>query len=80
MVALLDDITVLHDKNQICIADRGKPMRDHKARTAFHQRIHCFLDLDFRTGIDRGGRLVQNQNAVICQNRTRDREQLLLAL
>ena len=52
MVALLDDISVLHDKNQIRIANRRQPMGDDKARSALHQVIHCFLDLDLCSGIN----------------------------
>ena len=52
MVALLDDISVLHDKNQIRIANRGQPMGNDKACSALHQVIHCFLDLDLCSGIN----------------------------
>ena len=52
MVALLDDISVLHDKNQIRITNRGQPMGNDKACSTLHQVIHCFLDLDLCSGIN----------------------------
>ena len=52
MVALLDDISVLHDKNQIRIANRRQPMGDDEACSALHQVIHGFLDLDFGSCVD----------------------------
>ena len=52
MVALLDDVSVFHDENQIRITNRGQSMRNNEACSAFHQVIHGFLDLDFGSGVD----------------------------
>ena len=52
MVALLDDVSVFHDENQIRIADGGQPVGDDEACSALHQVIHGFLDLDFGSGVD----------------------------
>ena len=55
-------------------------MGDDKAGAAFHQTIHSGLDTLFGAGIHAAGSLVQNQDAVVCQNGTGDGEQLLLSL
>ena len=55
-------------------------MCDHKAGAALHQAVHGGLDALLGTGIHAAGGLVQNQDAVICQNGAGDGEQLLLAL
>ena len=52
MVTLLNDISILHDQNQIGIPDCLKAVRDNKARPSLHQIIHCLLNLRLSTGID----------------------------
>ena len=54
MCACFHNVAVLHDQNQIGVADRGQAVRDDKARTAFHQRFHALLNQDFRPRVDRG--------------------------
>ena len=60
MRALFDDISVLHDQDQIGVSNRGQAVRDDKARSALHQFIHTPLDKFLGTGIDIGSRFVQN--------------------
>ena len=55
-------------------------MRDNKAGTALHQRIHGTLNKLLGTGIDVGGRLVQNQRRAVGQNGTGDGHELALTL
>ena len=44
MRALLDNVAVVHDQNQVGIHDRRQAMRDHKARAPAHKRIHGTAD------------------------------------
>ena len=80
MGALLDHGAVLHDENEIRIADRGQPMGDDEARSALHQLVHRLLDVDFRPRIDAARRFIQNENRRVRQNGAGDRQQLLLTL
>ena len=40
MRALLDNGAVVHDENQIRIANRGQPVGDDEAGAALHQLVH----------------------------------------
>ena len=62
MAALLDNVTILHNQDQICVPDGGKSVSDDKAGSAFHQVIHSFLDLYLGSGINGGGSLIQDQD------------------
>ena len=46
MVALLDDIPVLHNQDHIGVFDGGKAVGDDEAGTAAHQIIHGLLNLN----------------------------------
>ena len=48
VIALLDDIAVAHDQNQVGVADGREAVRDDKARTAFHQPDQSILNVRFR--------------------------------
>ena len=80
MGALLHNVAISHHKDEVGIPDGGKTVCDHKAGAALHQAVHGGLDALLGTGIHAAGGLVQNQDAVICQNGAGDGEQLLLAL
>ena len=80
MGPLLDDVSVIQDKDQIRIADGRQPVRDHKACPALHQTIHSALNQLLCTSIDGGGRLVQNQYTAVCKHRPRNGEKLFLSL
>lgn len=80
MTALLNDISIFQNKDQICITNGGKTMRNNETGSALHQMVHRFLDPDFRSGIYRTGCLIQNQNRIICKDRTRNSQKLLLSL
>lgn len=68
VIALLDDVSILQNQDQIGIADRRKTMGDDEARSAFHQVIHGLLDLNFRSRIDGARGLIQNQDRIVRQN------------
>ena len=80
MRALLDNVTVIHDKDQVCITDGGKTVRDDEAGTAAHQVVHGLLDPDFGSGIYGGGCLIQDQHSVVCKDCSCDGQQLFLSL
>lgn len=63
---------MVHRQNEIRRADSGEPMRNHKAGAVLHQLLHGFLNEHLRAGIDGTGRFIENQNARIGQDGTRD--------
>lgn len=62
MVALFDDIAVFHYQDDISALNGGESVGYDKAGAAFHHRGKCILDLDFGTGIDGGGCLIEDQH------------------
>ena len=44
MRALLDNVAVVHDQDQVGVHDRRQAMRDHKARAPAHERVHGAAD------------------------------------
>ena len=79
MRALLDDVSVLHEKDQVGVHDRGQAVRNHETGPALHQGAHGLADLDFRAGVHAGGRLVQNNDGGIAEEHPRDGEELPLS-
>ena len=55
-------------------------MGNDKAGTSLHKIVHCLLDEKFRSGVDRTGCFVENQNFRIRQNSPCNGQQLLLSL
>jgi len=80
VLADLDDVAVVHDQDQIGVLDRGQAVGDDEAGAPLHQILHAFLDQDLSAGVDRRGRLIQDQDLRIAQEGAGDRQQLLLAL
>ena len=80
MPALLDDVAVADDQDQIGVANSAQPVGDDEAGLALHQLVHGFLDEHFSAGVDRAGGLIQNQHWRARQHCPSDRQQLLLAL
>ena len=80
MVALLDDIAVLHNQDDIRVANGRETVRDDEACASLHQVIHRTLDQLFCTGIDRTGRFIQDEDAVIGKDSAGNCDQLLLSL
>ena len=77
--ALLDDLAVLHHQDHVGIPDRGEPVGDDEAGPIGPQRRHGMLHQHFGSGVDRAGRLVQDQQCRIGQECPGDGDQLLLA-
>ena len=61
MFTLFDDLAVLHDEDEVGVADRGKTVGDGEARLAVHQVVDGVLYQLLRTRVDRGGRFIQNE-------------------
>ena len=80
MASLLDDIAVLHHEDAVRIPNRGEAVRYDKAGPAPHQVIHRLLDPHLGPGVDRTGRLVEDQDFGIGQDGSRNGQQLLLSL
>ena len=80
MCALLDNVAVIHDQDQVGIHDRRQAMRNHKARTPTHERVHGAADGKFGARIHARRRLVQNENRRVVEQYARDGQQLALAL
>ncbi len=79
MITLFDDPAVLHHEDHVGAADRRQPVGDHETRPIRPQRVHGFLDEHLGAGVDRAGRLVEDQDRRIAEERPGDRHQLLLA-
>ena len=74
MITLLDDRSVLHDQDHICLADRGQSMCNDKTRSALHHRCERILDLDLRSCIDGRSRLIKDQHRWQAEHQVRREE------
>src|SRR5665647_2155600 len=79
VVALLDDLAVLHHEDDVSVADRREAVSDHERRTPVTQGTHSLLHQHLGAGVDRAGGLVEDQERRIDEERPRDRDELLLA-
>ena len=82
MTALLNDISIFQNKDQICITNSGKTMRNNETGSALHQMVHRLLDQDLRSGIY--AELVASSKIMIiglsADDRARNGQKLLLSL
>ena len=78
MVSLFNDVPLIQHQNVIRIADCGQSVGYYEACSALHQVVHCLLNDAFRSGINRGGCLVQNQYRRVGKNCPGYCQQLLL--
>ena len=49
VISFLNDISVLHDKDQVCVHDRGQPVGNDKACAVLHEFAHSLPDLHLRS-------------------------------
>src|SRR5687767_4824888 len=75
---LYDTATVEHEDLRR-VLDRGETMGDDEHRPPLEQPIDRLLDEPLRFGIERGGRLVEDENRRIDEERARDRDALPLS-
>ncbi len=79
MGALLDDLAVLHDQDDVGAADGREPVGDDEAGAVGPQPVHGFLDLDLGAGVDGAGGLVEDEDGRVGEEGPGDGQQLLLA-
>src|SRR5262245_11527765 len=75
----LDDLALLQHHQPARVPERRKAMGDGEGRAALDEVRNRLLDLLFRLDVHRAGRLVEDQDARVMQDRPRDRDPLLLA-
>ena len=75
----LDDRAAVHHEDLVGVMDRRQPVRDHERRAAGHQPIQRLEDHRLRPRIDRRGRLVEDENRRVLQERPGDADALALA-
>ena len=78
MRATLDDPATLVDEDPVGAQDRGQSVGDGDRRAALHQALEGGLDEPFRDGVERRGRLVEDQDPRVLEQDPGDREALLL--
>src|SRR5690348_1750877 len=78
MAAAFHDLTGLEHQNLIGAADRRQAMRDHERRPSGSQATETVLNHLLAFAVETRRRLVENQDARVCQNRARDRHALAL--
>ena len=78
MRTLFNDVAVAHNEDDIALFDRRQAVGDNKARPAAHHLGKRLLNAYLGEGVDRGSRLVQNQNARVGQHRARYAQKLPL--
>jgi len=76
VLALFDDVAVVHHHNQVRVADGGQTVRDDETGAILHQLVHGFPDQDFGAGIDRAGGSVLNQHGGTEQHGAGDGQKL----
>ena len=62
MTSNFDDLTFLHDDNNLGVFNRRKAVGDDEARFTDHHFVHCILNRKFSASIDAGCRFVENQD------------------
>ena len=74
----LGDAAALEHDDRVGAADGRQPVRDDERRAVPHQVGERILHQQLRLGVERRGRLVENQDRRVLQQRARDREPLPL--
>ena len=70
--AALDDLTIFQHHDGVGVADGGETVRDDKGGTVGHQAIHAVLDVPLGARVDRGGRLIEDENRRLGEGGARD--------
>ena len=79
MGALVDDPALIHHQDAVAGQHRGEAMRDHERGAVAHQFFQRGLHQRFAFGIQRRGRLIEQQQRRVAQDRARDGDALALA-
>ena len=80
MVSGLDDVTVLHHDDDVGAAYRRETVRHNEARAPLHHLSERALYLHLGSGIDGGGRFVENQHRRQAEHDARYAKKLPLSL
>src|SRR5947199_4983632 len=76
--AALDDQALIEHDDLIGPDDSGETVRDDERRTILRDSIERVLDLFLRVAVERGGRLVEQQDRRRLEDGSRDGDALLL--
>src|SRR6266852_2045803 len=79
VLALLREAAVLENDDLVRVADRAQPVSDGDDGATLHQAVEGLQDELLGLGIQRGGRLVENEDRRIADDGARDLDALLLA-
>ena len=79
VVAVGDDPAVVEHDDLVGQRDRREAVGDHERRAPRHRLASASLISLLGRGVDRGGRVVEDQDARVGQQRARDRQALALA-
>ena len=79
MPAALDDAAVFENQDHVGLPDGREPVGDDEGRPPLHELGEALLDRGLVLAVEGGGRLVQDQDARVGQDRPRDRDALPLA-
>src|SRR3954449_927564 len=79
MAAGFDYIPAVQHDQPVGVPKGGQTVSDSNSSTAADQVFKRFLNFFFSVGIHRGGRLIEDQNAWVNQQRTCNRNPLTLA-
>src|ERR1700675_4232029 len=77
--ALLDDAAVLEHDDRARVADRREAVGDDERGAAVQEAPQRMLDLPFGSDVDRGRRLVEDQDPRVGEERAREGDKLTLA-
>ena len=80
VAARFNDPSVIENNDHIGIADGGKTVRYNKRCAVLHQRDHRLLNVHFGSCVDRGSRLIEDENSRVGKNCAGDRKELTLTL
>ena len=75
-----DNMSVLHNENNIRIHNGGKAVRDDEARAPSHHLGECALNTNFGARVNRGRCLVENEHRRQAEHNARYANKLLLPL
>src|SRR2546423_3932396 len=79
MAALLDDLSLLEHDDQVGVANRRQAVGDDECRPSGEEKPERLLDLPLGADVDGRGRLVQDQNSRVGEERASEGDQLALA-
>ena len=75
----LDDPPAVHHHDQVAVEHRREPMRDDQRGAAAREPVEGVADQRLALGVERRGRLVEEQDRRVAQDGAGDREALALA-